>query len=323
MITRKAGRYLSHTGVMFILVATFWGTSFVSISEGLHHFPPILFAAIRYDAAGLLVLGYAFATTDHWWPTERQDWLAVGIVGAFVIAGHHAFLYLGEQHVPGALAAVIVSLVPVLTAMFASTLFTDQQVTPVGAVGFVFGVTGVAVVANPDPANLLSTNALAIGLVFLSAVSFALGSVLTQPVGSTLPAPTLQGWAMVFGAGLLHVVSAMRGESAAAIDWTPTAVTSLVYLVVFSGVIAFLLYFQLLDRLGPTELNLVGYLEPVVATLVSWMVLGELVDGTTVAGFAAIFVGFALLKRRALEDLVRSASRSLTTGSSTRRTRGR
>ncbi|WP_327052481.1 DMT family transporter [Halomicrococcus gelatinilyticus] len=308
---------------MFVLVATFWGTSFVSIAEGLHYFPPILFAAIRYDVAGLLVLGYAIIRTDRWRPTDRQDWLAVGIVGAFVIFGHHAFLYLGEQHVPGALAAVIVSLAPVLTAMFASTLFTDQQVTPVGALGFVFGFVGVGVVANPDPANLVSTNGIAMGLVFLSTVSFALGSVLTQPIQSELPAPTLQGWAMVFGAGLLHVVSAMRGESAAAIDWTPTAITSLVYLVVFSGAIAFLLYFQLLDRLGPTELNLVGYLEPVVATLVSWMLLGELVDGTTVAGFAAIFVGFALLKRRALEDVVRSVSGSLTAGSASWRTRGR
>lgn len=323
MIARKAGRYLSHTGVMFVLVATFWGTSFVSIAEGLHHFPPILFAAIRYDAAGLLVLGYALVTTDRWRPTERRDWLAIGIVGGFVIAGHHAFLYLGEQHVPGALAAVIVSLAPVLTAMFASTIFTDKQITPVGAVGFVFGVVGVGVVANPDPSNLLSTNALAIGLVFLSAVSFALGSVLTQPVESKLPAATLQGWAMVFGAGLLHVVSAARGESAAAIDWTPTAITSLVYLVVFSGVIAFLLYFQLLDRLGATELNLVGYLEPVVATLVSWILLGELVDGTTVAGFVAIFVGFALLKRDAIEELMLSVSRSLTARRSNRQTRGR
>jgi drug/metabolite transporter (DMT)-like permease len=79
----------------------------------------------------------------------------------------------------------------------------------------------------------------------------------------------------------------------------------------------------LLDRLGATELNLVGYLEPVVATLVSWILLGELVDGTTVAGFVAIFVGFALLKRDAIEELMLSVSRSVTARRSNRQTRGR
>jgi drug/metabolite transporter (DMT)-like permease len=68
-------------------------------------------------------------------------------------------------------------------------------------------------------------------------------------------------------------------------------------------VVAFGVYFALLDRVGPTQLNLVGYLEPVAAALFGWLLLGDLVDAPTVAGFAAIFAGFALVKRRALGDL--------------------
>jgi drug/metabolite transporter (DMT)-like permease len=119
----------------------------------------------------------------------------------------------------------------------------------------------------------------------------------------------MQAWAMLVGAGLLHVVSAGRNETIAAVDWTPAALASLGYLTLVSGVLAFTLYFELLDTVGPAELNLVGYLEPVVATLLSWALLGHFVEASTVVGFVAIFAGFALVKRRALVDLALSTAR--------------
>ncbi|WP_435153034.1 DMT family transporter [Haladaptatus sp. DFWS20] len=293
---------------MFVLLAGFWGASFLSIDVGLHHFPPILFAALRYDVAGLAILGYAMFTTDSWKPESRADVLAILAIGVFIIAGHHGFLYLGQQYVRGALAAVIISLSPVLTAVFASAMLADEHITALGVLGFAFGVAGVAIVADPNPENFLSVGVVGIALVFLGAVCFALGSVLTQPLKTEISLPALQGWAMILGSGLLHLLSSARGESPAAINWSLPAIASLVYLTLISGVVAFLLYFHLLDEIGPTELNLVGYLEPVVATLLSWALLGELVATTTVVGFGAIFAGFALLKRNTLFAVVRSLS---------------
>jgi probable blue pigment (indigoidine) exporter len=71
---------------------------------------------------------------------------------------------------------------------------------------------------------------------------------------------------------------------------------------VISGAFAYGLYFHLLDRLGPTEINLVGYAEPVVATGLAWLVLGQTIAVSTLGGFAAIFTGFAIIKRHVLLD---------------------
>ena len=119
--------------------------------------------------------------------------------------------------------------------------------------------------------------------------------------------------AMVGGSALLFAVGAARGESLSAIRLTPTALASFAYLTLLSGVVAFLLYFRLLDKIGPTRLNLVGYLEPVVATLASWAVLGELVSPSTLVGFGVIFAGFAVLNWRQVRgfaDSVQSSVRS-------------
>ncbi|WP_158058340.1 DMT family transporter [Halorussus halophilus] len=288
---------------MFLLLGLLWGSSFVTIDVGLEFFPPVLFAALRYYVAGLVVLGFAVWTTDRWRPRTRADWTVAVLVGALMIAGHHALLYIGQQYVSGPVAAVVISLSPLLTAVF-SVFLLDERLTGLGVVGFALGLLGVSLVAQPNPDKILSANVRGIAIVFVAAAVFALGSVLTRPLESNLPARSVQAWGMLVGAPILHFASLARGETFAAIQWTPTATASLVYLALVCGAGAFLIYFELLDLLGPTEINLIGYLEPVAATLLSWVLLGQLVDPLTAAGFVVIFSGFACIKRRALADLV-------------------
>ena len=307
MSVARSWSRLSTEPVKFVLLALLWGTSFVAIEVGVEYFPPILFAAVRYGAAGLLVLGYAVVATDRWRPRGRDEWLGAAVGGLFVIAAYHGLLYLGQRAVPGAIAAVVVSLSPVLTAVFAGALLDGERLEPIGGVGFLLGLVGVVVVANPDPSSLAGADALGIGLVFVGAASFALGAVLTRPLRTDLPVESMQAWTMLLGAAALIGWSGLRGESLAAVEWTAPAIASLAYLTVFSGAVAFLLYFDLLDALGPAELNLVGYLEPVVATLMSWLLLGRVVDAATVAGFGAIVAGFVVVKRRAVRRLLGEA----------------
>lgn len=284
---------------LFLALACFWGTSFVAIEVGLPYFPPMLFAGVRYAAAGAIILGYAAVSADRLLPRGRDEYLSVVVAGGLIIGTYHGLLYLGQMHVPGAVSSVIVSLSPVLTAVFAA-LVLDESLDRFGALGFLFGIAGVVVVADPDPANLLSADVLGIGLIFLGCVTFALGAVLTRPLRSGLPTESMQAWAMLVGAVVLFAASLGRGESVANIEWTVTAVASLAYLTLVSGVVAFLIYFTLLDRIGATEVNLIGYLEPVVASTVSWALLNHAVDGQTFVGFLAVFVGFALVKRDAI-----------------------
>lgn len=50
------------TAGLFALLAVIWGISFMAIKADLLSLPPILFAAVRYDVAGIVMLGYAFVT---------------------------------------------------------------------------------------------------------------------------------------------------------------------------------------------------------------------------------------------------------------------
>lgn len=297
----------------FLLLATLWGTSFVAIEAGLAYFPPLLFAGIRYLIAGVIVLGYAVFVADRWIPHGREEWLGVGIAGAFVIAAYHGFLYVGELYIPGAVAAVVVSLAPVLTAAFAALLLPSERLGPFEIAGFALGLLGVVIIADPggfasgDGSGAvfgMPPELVGVILTFFAAVTFSIGAVLLRPLRTDLPIAALQGWAMVIGAVMLFVGAGVLRESPAAIVWSGTAVVSLAYLTVLSGVVAFLIYFALLDAVGPTQLHLVGYVEPIVAAIGSWVLLGHLIEGEAILGFAAILVGFAALERREIAAYV-------------------
>lgn len=296
----------ARVAVLFSILALCWGTSFVAIEIGLADVPPLLFAGLRYALAGVLVLGYAVVVTDRARPVGRAEWLAVAIAGTFVIGLYHGLLYLGELYVPGAVAATIASTAPILTAAFAGFALPDERIAPVGAVGFVLGLVGVAVVVRPTSAALESGVVVGAALVFAAAVAFALGTVLVRPIETGLPVETLQAWAMLVGAGLLLGVAPIRGERLAAIDLTATALLSFGYLTLVSSVFAFFIYFELLERAGATQVSLVGYAEPVVAMAVSWILLGFVADSVTIVGLGTILGGFVLIKRHAIRTLIRS-----------------
>jgi len=146
---------------------------------------------------------------------------------------------------------------------------------------------------------LLSSDVIATGLIFCAAAAMALGSVLSRQIETSLPTLTMQAWAMLGGAILMHVVSGSMGEPIEMAAWThPEAIGALAFLVVVSSVLGFFLYFTLLEALGPVELNMVSYVAPAIAAVVGWLYLGEAIYLSTVFGFVLIALGFVLTKRR-------------------------
>jgi drug/metabolite transporter (DMT)-like permease len=288
--------------ILFVALAVAWGSAFTAIKAGLEFFPPVLFAAFRYDLAGVLMLGYAVYVTDHWIPRDRDEWLVVGIGGTLMIAAYHSFLFIGEQGTTSAAAAIIVSLSPILTTGFARVFLPDERLTLIGIVGLLIGFVGVGVLSTPDPNNLFDTRTVSLFLVFLAAASFALGSVLTRRVDGELPIETMEAWSMLIGAVLMHGASMSLSESVSDVQWTGEAILSLLYLVVVASAVGFLIYFDLLNRLGPIEINLVSYTAPVVAAITGLLFLNETPTAYAVVGFVLILLGFVLLKRDALRS---------------------
>jgi drug/metabolite transporter (DMT)-like permease len=278
------------SGLLFVSIAWIWGGSFVAIEVGLSSVPPFWFAGLRYMLAGLVVSGVA-AATGRIRPQGRTEWLSIALVGVFVVAGYHGLLYLGTAAVSGAIAAVVVSLSPVLTTVIAGAVLAEQSADLVDGLGLLFGLAGVAVIANPGGATVPMGG---VALVFVGVSLFALGSVGIRALDSGLPAAALQGWGMLLGSTLLVGGAVARGEAFPTGIVSGGAMVPFIYLTLVAGVVGYLVYFELLSRIGPVRVNLVAYLEPVTAAMVAWAVLGHAPTARTAGGFLLVLCGFAL-----------------------------
>jgi drug/metabolite transporter (DMT)-like permease len=288
---------------LFLLLSILWGTAFMAIKAGLAYIPPVLFAGFRYDIAGVIMLGYAAYATDNWRPQSRSDWATVAVGSVLIIALYNAFLFIGQQGVTSGVAAILVALNPILATGFSRVFLPDERLTTVGVIGLLLGIVGVALVARPNPSNLLTNDFVAAGFVLLAAVCVALGSVLVQRTESSISTEGMVAWSNALGAVILHLVSAgLPSESISSVTISPGSVIAVVYLAVFASAIGYFIYFDLLDRLGAIEINLVSYAAPIFAAISGWLVLNETLDLLSIIGFVVIFGGFLLLKRDAIRE---------------------
>lgn len=297
---------------LFVLASVFFGGTFVAAKAGLEYFPPLLFVALRFDIASVVLLAYVgmTASREEILPRSVGDVIGILATGVFVIGLSNALLFVGQQYVSSGVGSIIFSLNPILTPVFAMIFLANERLSARGALGMLIGLVGVALVVNVDPSNLLGGAAVWKGVVFAGAVSGALGTVLIRWADTSLSSTVRTAWALPVSSLLTHSLSDISGESLAMITWTPAAVVALGYVGIFAGALAYIAYFNLLDDVGPIHGNLVFYAVPIVATLGGSVLLGESISTLSIAGFVTIFAGFAVLASKPIiaeiEHLYRS-----------------
>ena len=285
------------TVAAFLATSLLFGGTFVAAKGGLAYFPPLLFVALRFDVAAVALAAFVVLTRSRaeLVPRTRGDLGGIVATGLFAIGLTNALLFVGQGYVTSGVGAIIASLNPILTPVFAAFLLADERLSARGAVGMALGLLGVGLVANPEPAALLSGGVFGEAVLLLSAVSGALGSVLIRRADADLSSTVRTAWALPLAALVTHGLSLAAGESPAAITWSPAALAALAYVALFAGALAYICYFGLIDEVGAIRANLAFYVVPLVATVGGWALLGETVSALTVVGFLVVFAGFAVI----------------------------
>jgi drug/metabolite transporter (DMT)-like permease len=138
-------------------------------------------------------------------------------------------------------------------------------------------------------------------LVFASAVSWAVFSVLVQPLTERVPGLHVGAYTMLGGA-IVSVLVAI--PAIAAVPWTslsPPVYGALAYSTIGAMVIAYLFWYQGVKTLGPTHTSMYSNMQPLLAMAVAWLSLGESPSRWQVAGATFIMSGL-LLARYAVHE---------------------
>lgn len=283
--------------LVWLLLCCIWGSTWLFIKLGLADLPPFTFAGIRFVIASIILLSL-IAVRRVPLPRARRDLWLLAVTGVLSFSLNYGLVFWGEQYISSGLAALLQSTLPAFGLIIAHFYLPGERMTAPRIAGVLFGVIGVGVVFSNQlqvsgPKALLGSAALV-----LSAFCAAYANVLVKAYGLNLQPSVLAAGQMICGLVPLLVVGISTEGNPLYFHWTSRAFLALGYLAVVGSVIAFLLYYWLVQHMQVTKSMLIALVTPVVAVILGMLVLDERLTWRTLAGGAMIICGIALIVLR-------------------------
>lgn len=295
-VSKESERVGGSEYALLLFLGAIWGSAFPVIRIGLlAGASPLIYAGVRcaVGALGLALLG---ALLRQRVPDRKALVLSATIGGTLTMGGYFAFLYIGEEVVPGGLASILVATNPLWSALFMLLLVPTDRLGTWGAAGILAGFAGVSLIFLPEVLGGSQVGWGALAEVAVAPALFALGTVLFRKFQASQQGLWGISTQLAAGGAVLLVASPLIGEPTAlpltAGVWAPFA-----FLVLVPTCVGYVVYFHLHHRLGPTQANLVSFVSPISGLLVGLAALREVPTSLDLAGFALVAVGLFLVGR--------------------------
>lgn len=294
-------RPLAKTLLAFSIVYFVWGSTFLAIRIGVRAMPPLVFAAMRFTAAGVLLYGWTRLRGEQ--APSRRQWRSVVLVALLIFVGDYGLLFWAETRVDSGITAVMMATIPAFMAIADVLLLRTRRFTLGLGAALLVGLAGVAVLTLGSEApggGAAISGAGAAALVF-AAMSWSVASVLTRRLPLPESKMVSSGAQMLVGGALLGVVAAAVGEFSRfhPADVSRAAWISLAYLTVAGSILGFTAYLWLIHHESPTRVGTYAYVNPVIAVMIGHWFGGEELGARTLVGTALILASVvAIISQR-------------------------
>nr|WP_315267822.1 EamA family transporter [Microbacterium lemovicicum] len=281
-----AARFTPRAWLLFGAMSLIWGMPYLFIKQAVDSYSPASVVAGRTLVGALLLLPFALRSG-----ALRPAWRKIGWVllfGAVEMAGPFLLLGHAEQTLPSGLTGLLVATVPLFAALIAVVGGDRSVLRPSRAIGLAVGFGGVAlIVAGPGLAVGGPGALLAIGELLVVAVCYAVAPFIVARKLADVPSLGTVVLALA-AVGVFYLPIALVTQHEIP---TLTSTTALIALAVVCTAVAFVVFFALIDTVGPARAPLFTYVNPVIAILLGVLILGEEVTPGLLIGFPIVIVG--------------------------------
>lgn len=276
----------------FAVVYVAWGSTFLAIRLGVRDLPPLLFAAGRAALAGVLLLAFALHRRDPLPPT-RREWTWMVTFGLAMITISSGASTYALRHLPSNEVALLSASLALWLAGLGSLGPHGQPLRLRSVIGLLLGFAGVALLVWREGFTFdahLGWQALVVG----GCLVWAAATIVYRNTTLTTGPFAYNALLMLFGAGGLLIGGLVSGE-ASQWHWAPRGLVAMLYLAIIGSALTYTAYAWLLKNVRTDRVATFAYVNPAVATVLGWLVLGETLTRMQFAGMAVILAGVALV----------------------------
>lgn len=269
-------------GLLVVLTTSLMGSSFAIGKIGLAYSSPILLVALRFTIAGILMGIFVFVwKRPH--PKTLKHWFHVFVIGFFQTAGVMGCIFVSLETITAGESSILTFMNPLLVIIF-GTIFLQLAYRKLQWLGVILGFTGVFITFGAQFSIKIGTI-----LGFMSAVSWAIGTLLIKTWGAKIDIWVLTAYQMLFGGIVLFIASFFLEQPSFVINGL--SIFILLWLAVMASVVQFAIWFYLLHIGDPGKTSAFLFLAPFFGVLSGWVLLQEPIQWYVMLGGVLIFIG--------------------------------
>jgi drug/metabolite transporter (DMT)-like permease len=269
-----------------------WGSTFLVIRLGVRTLPPLLFAGGRFLLAGSLLTVVAVALRERF-PRNAREWRYMLLFSVVMITLSNGVSTFALQHVNSNEGALLAAGTALWIAGLGAIGPKGHKLTAGGIAGLLLGLVGVALLVWPRE-TVSSGHIGWQALVLVGGLMWAIGTVLYRNAVLPIGPVAFNAVMMLFGGAWLALGGIVTGELPRW-RWHPGGLLALVYLAVFGSALAYTAYTWLLKYQPADRVGTFAYVNPAIAALLGWVILGESLGPTQIAGMVVVLAGVALV----------------------------
>ena len=283
----------------FAAVYIIWGSTYLGIRLAIETLPGFLMAATRFSIAGgiLFVLALAQGARVR---DSSTSWRRAFIIGGLLLLCGNGAVTWAEKYIASGFAALFVATEP-LWVVVLNWAMTHRRPNAKVLLGVFIGLTGVALLVSDGLAQGIGSSSkmslVGGGVVLLASFAWAAGSVYSNRNPIDAPTSMAAGMQMLAGGSLLFILALAAGDfkrlNLENASWT--SIGAFVYLLVFGSLVGYTAYSWLLNNVTPESAATYGYVNPVVAVLLGWLVAGEAITLRMIVAAAIIIASVVLI----------------------------
>jgi drug/metabolite transporter (DMT)-like permease len=282
-------------------VCLIWGTTYLAIRIALETIPPLLMAAIRWIAAGGLLITI-LALRGEQLPGPRT-WPTLAVLGVLLLGFGNGGVVWAELTVPSGLTAVLVATSPFWMVGLDALLVGGEPLTLRRTLGLIVGFSGIVMLVWPELRVGEAGRGFIGGVIAaqIACVGWAVGSSYARHRGrghakdeNVLATAAFE---MLFG-GFALLAAGLAMHEAGRMAFNPRTAGALTYLVLVGAIGGFTAYAYALKHLPVATVSLYAYINPIIAVVLGTLVLSEPFDIRMLLAAAVVFVGIVLVRGR-------------------------